>query len=670
MNFLYKFKEALLIGFVPLLFFTVAFLTLSDYGISWDEPIHFHRGQAYLYYILTGKTEYEAKDVRSIYQNSQLTADYFLEKDDGHPPLNGIIASVFNLLFYQKLAILGDIESYHLFNIVSATVLVLVVVLFARQTYGFFSSIVAGLVVASYPLFFAESHFNIKDPAQAAFFSLTIWSFWNSLKKGSWRWFLLSVISFSVALGTKFNILFLPLITAPYLIAKYFLVLKGGFPNLVHKILQHVPRSYILILAASPLLVFTIVFSTWPFLWEDPIVNFISIIRWYKDIGTGTATYGYFIAGGFNLFAPFWIFFTTPPWVLFLTAIGVITAIRGIKEQGWAPLLWLLWFLVPIIRVVVPNTTVYGGVRQILEFLPAMALLSALGAHTLWAHLAYKKTSIFKVGIAVFVLLGFLSHLIIMVKMHPNQNVYFNSLIGGLGGAKEKNIPYSGNSFGNAYLQAVKWLNDNAPAGAKVALVQGTIVNIPRVYLRKDLRFSNSFWSGIYRDGEYMIELTYNDKRFYPYAWDYVEKFLEPVFEVKVDGVAIAKVWKNDFDHTKSSLREKEAVLGKMDVRQGGQVVLLDMREPRLVTRLVITYPSRSCQVFANVSTSIDGEKWLYEEESIPASQLVYREKESLPFAAFFFAGREARYIRLELFKDNSCFFSEDSKFRIYVLEG
>src|SRR3989344_2447843 len=89
-------------------------------------------------HICTSKIEFDADAKISYYQNENLTAEYFLKRDDGHPPLNGILASIFNLVFYQNLAIYGDIESYHLFNIVASTLMVVVVVVFAYQTYGVF----------------------------------------------------------------------------------------------------------------------------------------------------------------------------------------------------------------------------------------------------------------------------------------------------------------------------------------------------------------------------------------------------------------------------------------------------------------------------------------------------------------------------------------------------
>ena len=110
--------------------------------------------------------------------------------------------------------------------------------------------------------------------------------------------------------------------------------------------------------------------------------------------------------------------------------------------------------------------------------------------------------------------------------------------------AVQRNIPYWGNSFGNAYFQAAQWLNNNAEQNARIALVQGTMTNIPTIQLRQDIDFSNLNWSGIFQKGEYMVELTHNDPvRLYPYGWDYIETFLTPVHEVSVDGVALAKIW-------------------------------------------------------------------------------------------------------------------------------
>ena len=54
-------KKKIIIGAVlAALSFSIFFSTLSDYGINWDESIHYIRGQAYLRFFLTGKDNFPA----------------------------------------------------------------------------------------------------------------------------------------------------------------------------------------------------------------------------------------------------------------------------------------------------------------------------------------------------------------------------------------------------------------------------------------------------------------------------------------------------------------------------------------------------------------------------------------------------------------------------------
>ena len=97
-------KDNITVIIISAVFFIVSFMTLHDYGISWDEPIHFTRGQAYLNYFLNGETEYKDFSGRhSIYQETSFAAKFFLKNDSGHPPINGILAASSNYIFYQKL---------------------------------------------------------------------------------------------------------------------------------------------------------------------------------------------------------------------------------------------------------------------------------------------------------------------------------------------------------------------------------------------------------------------------------------------------------------------------------------------------------------------------------------------------------------------------------------
>ena len=658
---------------VPILFFLISILTLNDYGINWDEPVHFNRGQGYLYYFQTGKKAQDAQ----INNNPSFFHGYdvhdLYDWDGGHPVTSDILAALSNFIFFQNLRVVDDIGGYHLYNLATAFLLVLVVSIFSYRVLGLFPSLVSSLVLASYPLFFPESHFNIKDPPQSSFFALGIFFFWLSLDKGNWKWLLLAAISGGLAFGTKFNVLFLPFILLPYLFIRYFHLIKNLPLKLSMELKNKIPTGYLLALCSFPAIVVGILFVSWPFLWVDTVKHLLKVANYYRDIGTG---FNYqpteYMIGDFNLYALFWIIVTSPIWTLLLLSVGILMSL--LKPDGKkTTVLWFLRFAIPIVRVSIPGTTIYGGVRQIMEFLPALALLSGLGSYWLVKWISRPVSKIFskrvKIILPILVLLGFSPQIIDMVKLHPNQNVYFNSFVGGLSGAKEKNIPSWGNSYGNAYWQAIQWINKNAEQNSYLALIQGTGQNVPLIQLRKDIDFSGNNWSGINRRGEYLMELTYEGSiRAYPYVWDYVEEFLEPVYEVRADGVAIAKVWKNDLEHTKISMRKKEVEYKNFKKSEWKKNYLgIDLGTPKELTRMVLenTGPD-GCSSSGSVELSVDGETWIKEKDEIFSEQ-VLRELDFNDGVNFYFPGSAARRIKINL-RDNSCY-SEQSKINIYVLE-
>lgn len=640
-----------LIFVVPILFLVVSLLTLRDYGISWDEPIHFFRGQAYFNYFRTGDINYSEKmPLGSYFQNRSMSTGYWLINDGGHPPLNDILAAFTNYVFYQKLNIVSDINAHHLFNVFSSFLLVVVVAVFAFQTYGLFASIFSAMVIGTYPLFFAESHFNIKDPPMTAFFTLTIWLFWLSLKKKNWKILILSAVSCGAALGMKFNIVFLPIILIPYLLHRFW-----PFDPKRRKELKQLKRPYKLALIASPFVVVGIFVLMWPYLWQDPIVNFSNIFKYYKDIGVGTDyQYSFLTFAGINWYPAYWIAITTPPLVLVFTILGIVFSLFDKKSKEKTSLLFLFWFIAPILRVTWSKMSIYGGIRQIMEFLPAMALLAGFGADRLVNRLKFKV-----VNLKPWILTISFGILIVpLVRYHPNQNVYFNFLIGGLNGAKEKQIPYWGNSFGNAYWQAIKWINSNVEENAGLALIKGTSINVPTTMLRSDINFNNSLWSGIDREGEYLMELTHDDPvKYYFYAWDYVDRFLESVYEVKVDGVAIVKVWKNDLANTKENYKRPEKVLvgSRVKVLTEGNIIRLDFTQDREITRIKINYQSSSnCEVpKGKVEILSDQDEWIEKEEAIAYLQI------ASPFErngfTYFFPADKTDGVRFIFNSLNSC---------------
>lgn len=674
-------KKYLLSGFLALVFFLIQLLTLGDYGISWDETLHFRRGQANLHYFLTGKLTYENLQVpdidtfgidaskepsfrRSFYQNDLHNGEFFLTgvsaKKIGHPPLNDDLAAVLNYVFFQKLGVVDDISSYHLFNLLASSVLVFIVVAFALETFGVFAAVISFLALVTYPLFFSEAHFNIKDPAEAAFFAGAIWAFYRLLKVKKIIWVFIFFLFIAFALGTKFNILFLPLILLPFLLIQFPQSIKNPFKALIQ-----IPKKFWFSAVSGLLLAGGIFIASWPSLWPNFPGSIEYVFKYYKDIGSGyTYQPDNFLILGFNAFATLWILFTTPPILLVLTFLGIVSLlfIRGEKQK--VVLLFLVWLLVPILRVSVPGASIYGGVRQIMEFLPALALLSGAGA---WWVVQQVKGKNFKLAAGMLLIVIFIYPTFILMKMHPHQNVYFNFLIGGLKGASERNFPSWGNSLGNAYKTGIDWLNKNAEQNAQVALVQGTKANAPLISFRSDINYDITNFSGIERKGEYLMELVFNDtgKAFY-YRWEYVENFLDPVYELKVDGVAILKIWKNDLEHTRPNYRFLEKQYGgNIEISRDDRFITLTMDREVLLSRMDITLNTNCVPVRESyIETSLDRQSWTQEKDPLSSDQLIGVNAIADSHLKFLFAGRKARFIKVVFNNSQECFLkNSDVKF-------
>lgn len=689
-------KNLLFIVLPFVIYLIPALVTIGDYNVNWDEPVHFNRGQAYLRYYLTGEKTYQNLPLfkefsdslqqrnkkpknhlprYSIYQNEAMNAQYYLENDDGHPVLNGTLAALTNYLFYQKLGVIGDVEAYHLFIIAVSFFLVALVFWWCYNEYGFFAGFISLLTVSLYPLFIAETHNNIKDPVQATFFSYALFTYYLAGKNKSWRWMLVSSLLGGFALGTKLNILFLPLVIAPWLIIKYWNSIKSYNISLLKKI----PLSIILTQLFYPILVFLVFFASWPFLWQNPISNMSKFISYYKSVGISS--------GGFSAYAAKWILYITPVIALFLLGIGIlVTMIRTKNEKHKVSLLWLLWLVVPIARVSLPGSNIYGGVRQIMEYLPALALLAGVGAKYMVQLLhcfmveklkqfnsrAMKQSTkrALKLALQISIIFMFIPITLKLISIHPNQNFYFNELIGGLSGAAKKNFPGWGTTLGNQYLQGVHWLNNNAEPNAVLTLSIGNATNIPVIKLRKDIVFANYLKSVVLRKGEYIMGLTYYEFLL-PYEAQYPDVYLRPIHELVVEGVPVLKIWKNEEKYTKIGFIKEKDITNDSKISLDAASLLVLLKEPMYLTKIEFSYDPKKCLADDQgiIFTSLDGLKWKQEAEGFLDEQIPFIKKNiKMGKITHLLAAVPTKYLRIDVPSKESCLLN-DYAIKLYALQ-
>lgn len=688
---------------VPLLFLVVGIMTLPDYGINWDSFVHFSRGQSYFNFFLTGKKNYndfpplvysncnsgnlglllpscpENNYRRSYYQNDYYNFEYYIKDDSGHPPLNDILATLTNYIFYQKLGILGDTISYHLFIIFAGFALVLAVAYFVNGELGLFPAIVSSIVLASYPLFFSESHFNIKDPVETSFFGLTLIFLYWGIIKNKWQFILISSVAAGLALGTKLNIVFAVTIVTPWLIFYFLSQLLPSFN--FKKIIRFVETRKMIFISAIIYLPICLglVYILWPYLWQDPVRNIFHILDYYTQIGTGTpAEVSKYIIGKWNFYPIYWILVTTTLPILFLSISGLLSFsyFRKLRRTGFYIFI-LFWLLVPIVRASWPNADIYGGVRQIMEYIPAVAIFAGMGAFFVIAVVRNYGAKWVKLTYFVIVL-GLLFSIYEIARIHPNENVYFNQLVGGLRGASTRDIPYWGNTYGSVYLQGIRWINEHAEKESKIALPVGVMSNIPRTMFRPDIDFTKPYWSGLNREGEYGIEMYFEWPIKYWYSFQYYDQYLEPVFVYAVDGVPLLKIWKNDLQHTKPQFKEESVYVPEnIEVEKNilGSDIKIDMGKELYITRFTVKHDNYGCKngLLGYVALSEDGKIWKQEVEPITMPQVApgvdgkiigWNDKNFV----YLFAGKKARYIMLDPQTGNSCLF-RNFEVKVYGLK-
>ncbi len=662
---------------LAIIFFVIGLVTLTDYGINWDTINHLPRGQTYLHYFLTGKKDYSdllpfqnyfqdpakfapsTNQSRSFYQSDATDFNWFMENDGhGHPPLSDILSSVFNRILYGKLHLINDIDAYHVYGIFLAAILVGLIFYWVSENYGKLAGIIASISLAMYPLFWSESHFNTeKDIPEVAYWSFFIFCVWKGITKRSIKWVLFSGIFLGLALGTKFNILFSIFVIIPWLI--FYLILNK------EKILLKLNLKIGIALLIALGIGIGIFVGSWPYLWPDPIGRIGIVISFYKGIGTATGLPDPRFTGlfGLNLYPLIWLVTTTPPVTLILAVFGIFFSVINFRKNKQLTTLFLLWLIIPIARVTWGQANIYGGIRQIMEYVPALAILAGIGGG--WIIQKFRTLKFALVSLTVAFLL------LPLLQTHPNENTYFNFLIGGLSGARDKNIPSWGNTFGSAYREALNWININAPKNSNLDLVYELNPNIPTLWVRQDINFAAINRSGFLKYGEYALTLNYQGTAERSYYDMYLNTFLNPVYQSKVDGVAVVTVWKNDVMHLKGPWIEKNvsnAVLSKTNTG-----LKFDLGNIYKISRLDMTYREGNCSPMTSgyFEISVDDKKWTRFPGNLPDDWLIPAIGPEPRDGKFVepFVGQEAQYIKFNLTPAETCLIKNYTSFKVLYLE-
>ena len=210
-------------------------------------------------------------------------------------------------------------------------------------------------------------------------------------------------------------------------------------------------------------------YSFWPYLWPAPLSHLVeslhtmadfpfnSTVLWRSDLYKANQLPMAYVP---TLLA---IQLTEP--ALLLIPMGIVFSLmKFLRGTDRAPfLLFLVWFLVPTAAIAGARMPLYDNARQLYFLVPPLFLVSGLALDRLFGFIKPRplRAAVFLAAALPGVLIG--------IRLHPYEYVYYNSLVKGTGGAfRAFEMDYWGTSFEEIGAYA----NANLPVGSSL-LVYG-----------------------------------------------------------------------------------------------------------------------------------------------------------------------------------------------------
>ena len=522
------------------IFLLVGLSIFKDYGISIDEDNTRIVGFLSLEYILNHF---------SFFENKVEISNLIKENAGAHPKdeisTSGIVFDL-PMAFVEYFYGIKDSRNYFLLRH-----LVTFLIFFSSTFFFFlllknkFKSVFYALLGTSFliisPRIFANSFYNSKD---IIFMSLFIISLFYSLRflksKDILNGFILSII-YALAINLRIIGIIFPIILTIFYLIKILMENR----NYKNKIL-----NYLFFITS---LVFTIYLIT-PELWVDTVDSFLKLVLFLKSHFLKIYV---FYLGNFYLISnvPWhyhivWIASSTPIIYVIFFLIGLFLILRRFinrlfkiekndsykdlwrGESELDDLFFTINFLVPLIILTDSGMISYNGWRHLFFIYPVFLLISLSGVNRIQYFFSKEKIKYFR----IFLIFTIFPNLIWMIKNHPYQNLYFNSL------AKinfEKNF------------EADFWGLTNKQALEKILKKDKDEINVYALST-SDLKLSKKILKKIDRD---RINVVYNIQEAdylidTHYSWKGERKIKDKLSEfnifneIKIEGISVNTIYK------------------------------------------------------------------------------------------------------------------------------
>jgi hypothetical protein len=248
-------------------------------------------------------------------------------------------------------------------------------------------------------------------------------------------------------------------------------------------------KSILALIAYASISIF-VTYLTWPFLWQNPITNFIESLIVSADFGwTGNVLFQGIQYKSYELpasYLPILLILQLTEPVFFLFWIGVILAIVKMlnRKINWEDIFIILaWFFIPFLLVIIFKPLMYDNFRHWLFIVPPIFILAGFTLDELFKRIKPRFVNL----VILLVLISPGPYW--GVKLHPYQYIYYNNFDGGVSGANRR---YELDYWVTSYREATLYLNDEAPRDSKVLVIGPRRIFMS--YAREDL---NQEWFSV-----------------------------------------------------------------------------------------------------------------------------------------------------------------------------
>ena len=478
--------QNIIILFFFIILAVVGYILHDDYGISLDEESTRLHGIVSLNYI----SEFLFPNEKFAFQTNELIpklSEYDFKE-------YGIF---FEILLTLIIEILLGIKNFseifyarhflnHLLFIISVICFYFLCLnVFKNKIYSFFGA----TILYTSPRIFGDSFYNDKDLVFLSFFIFLIFFSIKFLKKPEYHNALL--LSCFSAIATNIRVIGIYVFVLVALFLFFQILMKNKF------YLKNINLLVILIFSN-----FAFLYIVWPFLWEAPFENILYSLKSFSKYSWGGNVFylGNFYKAEFLPWHYLLIYFfaTTPLLLSTIIFLGIYQIVfrfikrfisidknnsykdiwRGEKEK----IFLFIFFTIatPLLSIYFFNSTIYNGWRHLYFLFPCLILIGIYFLDTVLSFYSKKRAALISISILVIICINNLYNL---VKLHPYQYVYFNSIF-----EKNSNRLFEIDYWGVSNKDALEKIANNNFEKDKIIIGVASFTNL---YLSKKMVTSN-----------------------------------------------------------------------------------------------------------------------------------------------------------------------------------